>query len=248
MIPASVVLITQNEEKTLADTLHSVKEFAEIIVVDSQSKDRTREVARQMKAKVFVRPFDNFANQKNFAVGKAEHDWVLSLDADERPDPLLMDGIRKGMSRDSGPLDGYAIRRRNFHFGRELRWGGQGDDWPVRFFRKSKGKLVNSVHEKVVVQGRTGRLPGFLLHESTKSVGDYLKKFSLYTGLEAESLRQKGRRPSAWDWGIKPFLRFLYVYLFRLGFLDGFEGFLFHSLSSFYLVIKQARLAEFSVK
>ena len=246
MIQASVLLITKNEERSLPKTLASLKEFSEILVVDGESGDRTREIAHQFGARVFRRPFDHFANQRNFALERASRDWILWIDADEVANPELLGAIREVVAQKKGSPSGYRIHIRTSHFGRELRWGDQGQFRPVRFFRKQKGHFAGSIHEFVQVEGEIGSLPGALLHESNPTVKDYLEKLRLYTSLEAKTWKESGRSISFWHWGCKPFLRFLYVYFLRFGFLDGFEGFLFHALSSFYSVLKQARANELS--
>ena len=244
MIPASAILITKNEERNLARTLESVKDFREIVVVDADSSDRTREIAKGFGARVFTRSFDDFSAQKNFALNQATGEWIFSLDADEVPDEQLIQSIQAVLQNGAQTEAAYAVHRRNLHFGRELRWGGQGRDFPVRLFRKDRGRFTHPIHEVVEVDGKVGRLAGTLLHVSNQSVGEYLEKLSQYTGLEAQVLKQSGKKISFWDWGFKPFARFFYTYFLRLGFLDGFEGFLFHALSSFYLAIKYCRVSE----
>ena len=243
-IPCSVVMITKNEEQSLPKVLDSVKGFEEIIVVDSESADRTEAVAQEFGAKVCTRRFDNFAAQKNFALKQASCEWIFSLDADELPDAELILEIAEMIKNPSADTAGYRIRRTNRHFGRELIWGGQRTDFPIRVFQKDKGIFSGMVHEKARVQGKIGMLKGKLSHESNRTVNEYLEKLSRYTTLEAKATQQKRNQSSFWYWGIKPCLRFLYTYFFRLGFLDGFEGFLFHSLSSFYLTAKEVRLVE----
>lgn len=243
-IPCSVILITKNEEQNLPRVLDSLEDFEEVLVVDSESTDRTQALARERGAKVFTRHFDNFAAQKNFALEQASQEWVFSLDADESPDRQLIQSIALLTKDHSARAAGYRVRRRNIHFGRELKWGAQGADFPVRVFQKAKGKFSGIVHECVKVSGKTEPLKGELLHESSRTVSAYLQKLSHYTELEAKAANQKRTQSSFWHWGLKPFLRFLYTYFLRLGFLDGFEGFLFHSLSSFYLTVKEVRLTE----
>ena len=240
----SVILITKNEEVNLSRVLGHLKGFEEIIAVDSDSTDLTREIAKQAGAKVFVRPFDDFAAQKNFALGKATQNWVFSLDADEIPSKALIQSVQETVENKSQDKAGFRVRRRNIHFGRVLKWGGQGEDSPLRLFKKGSGQFTGIVHEKFVTKGKIGRLQGELLHDSNRTVGEYLQKLVQYTHLEAEVAKKTRTGTTLWHWGMKPFFRFLYTYFFRLGFLDGFEGFLFHSLSSFYLVAKEVRLSE----
>lgn len=237
-IHASVVMITKNEAAHLPRALNALRDFEEIIIVDSQSTDRTREIAASLGASVFIRPFDNFSNQKNHALEKASHPWVFSMDADELPDETLINAMRS-MTEKTTAKAGYVVRRRNYHFGRELRWGGQGRDFPIRFFKKEKARFTQPIHEYVKVQGEVGHLSGSLLHESNRSTSEYLTKLSQYSILEAELLKGRGKRITFFDWGVKPVARFLNVYFLKLGFLDGFEGFLFHALSSFHMIVRQ---------
>ncbi len=244
-IDCSVVMIVKNEEQNLLRLLASLTEFREVMIVDSASSDSTVRVARAWGAKVINRPFDNFADQKNFAVEQGGCDWVFSLDADEFPDKELLGALKEELDKqEKFQSPAYRIKRKNFHFGRELKWAGQGNDFPLRIFRKGKGKFVGPVHEHLEIKGLMGTLPGALIHESNQSAGDYLDKLVLYSGLEAGTAQQKRNQTNVWHWGIKPALRFIYFYFFRLGFLDGFEGFLFHSLSSFYLVAKEGLINE----
>ena len=244
MIPVSVIMIAKDEEKNLPQTLSALRDFAEIVLVDGESRDRTREIAEQFKARVFVRPFDHFSNQKNFALGKATQPWVFSLDADELPDEKLIESIRRIVEDPSRKAVAYRTCRKNAQFGRELKMGAQGKDFPLRFFKKAKGRFVHPVHEMVQAEGPVGTLEGSLLHQSSQSVSDYLGKLAHYTGLEAAALKASGKKITFWDWALKPWAQFFYRYFLCLGFLDGFEGFLFHALSSFYLVIKYARALE----
>ena len=240
----SVILITKNEETNLSRVLGLLQDFQEIIVVDSDSTDLTQKIAERAGAKVFVHPFDNFAAQKNFALEKAKQNWVFSLDADEIPSEALIQSVREAVENKSQDKAGFRVRRRNIHFGRELKWGGVENDWPIRLFRKGSGRFEGAVHEALTVEGHIGKLKGEILHESNRTIGEYLQKLAQYTQLEAEVAKKTRIKTTLWHWGMKPFFRFLYTYFFRLGFLDGFEGFLFHSLSSFYLVAKEVRLSE----
>ncbi len=238
-------MIVKNEEQNLLRLLPALEDFREIIIVDSTSDDSTARIARSWGGSVMSRPFDNFANQKNFAVEQATSEWVFSLDADEFPDQELLRSLKDELTRgEKSKISGYRIQRKNVHFGRELKWAGQGKDYPLRVFKKKSGRFVGPVHEYVKIQGLVARLKGCLIHKSNQSVGDYLEKLVLYSRLEAESTKQERKGTSGWHWGLKPILRFIYFYVFRLGFLDGFEGFVFHSLSSFYLVMKEGRLSE----
>lgn len=246
-IECSAAIIVKNEAQSLFKLLPMLHEFKEVIVVDSYSADSTARVAKSWGAKVCERTFDNFANQKNFAVEQASCDWIFSIDADEIPDQALLNSLKTVIDQEPS-VAAYRIKRKNIHFGRELKWAGQGSDFPLRIFRKGKGQFVGPVHETVQIEGRVEKLKGSLLHVSNEGVGDYLDKLVLYARLEAQTAQQKRNQTTFWHWGAKPVLRFMYVYFIRLGFLDGFEGFLFHSLSSFYLVAKEGMIEQDSKK
>lgn len=243
-LSASVILITKNESARLFNMLSPLKEFGEVIVVDSESTDTTREIAVQMGAKVFVRSFDDFSSQKNFALAQATQPWVLSLDADETPDTELVASIRTVVQNQTDGIIAYQVRRKNIHFGRELKWGGQSSDAPLRLFRRDRGHFIRPIHEVIQVDGKTGVLKGTLIHETNASVEGYLKKLVQYTTLEARLMKEQGKKPTFVDWAIKPALRFVMTYFLKLGFLDGYEGLLFHALSSFYYSFKYVRLKE----
>lgn len=240
----SLVIIALNEEKRIEACLRSLGWAHEVIVVDGGSADRTKEIASRFTPHVLHRPFDHFSNQKNYALEQATGDWILSIDVDEEVSPPLQKALLAVAQDEKVGYDGYYLKRVNFVFGKPLRFGGQGKEEILRFFRKGKGRFEQPVHEKLVVQGRIGKLSGDLIHQSSPTVSDYLAKLWRYTTFEAELLKKRGVNPSFWALGINPLLRFLYYYVFRLGFLDGYEGFLYHSLSSFYYFFKYVRLLE----
>lgn len=239
----TVVLITKNEEGRIAACLESVSWADEIVVVDGESQDRTAQIARQFTPKVFERAFDHFSNQKNFGIDQTSGEWIFSIDADEVVSPLLRDSLLR-VAREGSPFDGFLIQRINYLFGRRLRFAGQDKEKILRFFRKEKGRFVQPIHEKVQVEGRVGKISGELLHDSSRTVSEYLNKLRLYTDLEVKWLAQKEVKVTTVDIAVKPVVLFLRNYFLRFGFLDGFEGFLYHSLSAFNLLLKYARLAE----
>ena len=232
----SVVIIATNESLKISNCLHSVSWADEIVLVDGGSRDDTMEKAAQLGVRVHRREFDNFANQKNHAIGLATGGWIFSLDADEVVNPELKEAIQKAV-RDESSFDGFYVYRRNFLFGKELKFGGQSREKILRLFRKGKGKFDQPIHEKVVLQGTAGELAGDLMHYSSGSVEEYLRKLALYTEFEARWMSRQGKPVRISDVCLKPFLRFAYNYIFRLGILDGYEGFLYHALSFFYDVI-----------
>ena len=151
-IKISLVIITKNEEKNIEECILSAKDIVdEIIVIDDFSTDNTTQIASRLGAKIFKRRLDNFCNQKNFALKKVRNEWVLFLDADERLSSQLKNEIVKAVSYE---YDGFRILRRNYIFGKLLKYGANAEDWVVRLFKRSKGVFVNPIHEYVVVKGK----------------------------------------------------------------------------------------------
>jgi glycosyltransferase involved in cell wall biosynthesis len=256
----SIVIITFNEEKNIVRTLASVQPLVadgkgEIIVVDSGSTDRTAEISRSFGAKVFVEEWKGFAAQKNSAINKATGDWILSLDADEELDaPLqialhdLMGSIdRLAALGTPADFDGLRIPRRNEFLGRWIKHGGYWPDPKLRVFRRGKGKFENrTVHEDIQVEGITrGIQSGALLHHSYPTLSDYIEHMNRYSSLGAEMVVANG--PVRWtivNITLRPLFTFLYNYVFRLGFLDGREGFLLHVNHAVYVSWKYAKAWE----
>ncbi len=257
-MPLAVCIICCNEEVNIGRTLSSVYEIAEeVILVNSGSTDRTLEIARSFgpKIKIFAEPWKGFAPQKNSALEKASCDWVLSLDADESLSPELCDEIagivRPGNDAvcatpvESGEAVAYFIARRNFQFGRWLKRGGLYPDPKLRLMRRGSGQVENCpVNEELQVSGKTGRLRSDLVHHAHHTLADYIEHANRYSSLAAE---MKGpRRFSLLHILVNPAATFIYNYAFRLGFLDGREGLLFHLYHSVYVSLKYAKAWELS--
>lgn len=245
----SVVIITFNEEHNLPRTLESVKWADEIIVVDSQSTDRTVEIARAFNAKVFVEPWKGFAAQKNSAIEKATCDWVLSIDADEVVPSDLRAEIEAAIdgSNKPGAPDGYWMPRMNYILGRWMRHGGYWPDHKLRLFRRGLGRLPErAVHETIQVNGKLGFLREPLFHEPYPTLATYIEHMDRYSSLGAGMAASKSGGFSAIDVVVRPFFTFIYNYILRLGFLDGREGLLLHLYHSVYVSWKYAKAWELS--
>ena len=232
-MPISAFLITLNEEDKIACTLDSLKWTDEQIVVDGGSSDRTAEICRQKGAKVFHRPFDNFESQKNYALSLTQHDWVLSIDADELVSESLQKEILRAIANPI-PLVGYDIRRTNYFLGKPLQFGGQRREAVLRLFRKDGAKFSGIVHEKVCVQGPVGELGNVLEHKGTETLKDYFPKLKLYTDLEAKRMVAENRVPSLFRAIVHPPAKWGLNYVLLAGFLDGWHGSLYHALSCYY--------------
>ncbi len=249
-VKLSVVIITLNEEANIGQTLESVRPLVadgagEIIVVDSGSTDRTRQIAESMGAKVSVEPWKGYAAQKNSAIEKASGEWVLSLDADESVEPQLAEEIRATL-RAGTDLHGFWIPRRNHFLGRWIRHGGFWPDPKLRLFRRGSGRFEErAVHETLHVNGATARLRNALIHRSYSTITDYIDHMNRYSSLGAEVAVTEGHRGfNLWNIVVRPWATFVYNYFFRLGFLDGREGLLLHLYHAAYVSWKYAKAWE----
>lgn len=238
----AAVVITKDAEPRLQSCLESVRWADEIVVVDAFSRDRTVEIARRYADHVFQHDWQGFARQRNLGAERASHAWILSIDGDEEVTPLLRDEIRETLI--SPAHAGYRIPRRNFMFGRWMRFGGLGRQYHLRLYDRRKGRWIGEVHETVAVDGTTGRLGVSMLHHAYESVGAMIHKVDVYTDLEARTLFEQGRRERPWEILRETAGTFLYKYLWQLGFLDGYPGLLWAASLGYYHLLKWAKVRE----
>lgn len=246
----SVVVITRNEENNIGRTLASVAWADERIVVDSGSTDRTLEIARGQGARTFEESWKGYAQQKNSAIAKASGDWVLSIDADEEVSPELGYSIKQAIDTGTESIAGYFIGRRNLFLGRWIRHGGFYPDCKLRLFRRGKGEFVaRVVHETLRVDGATAKVTGDLIHYAYPTLTAYIETMNQYSSLGAEVALQQGQVSRSWlsffvNVYCRPALNFAWNYFFRLGFLDGREGYLLHLYHNVYVSWKYAKAWE----
>ena len=244
MTKLSVTVITWNEEERLRLCLESASWADEIIVVDAESTDKTVQVAREFTDRIWVRPWPGFAVQKNFALEQAAGEWVLSLDADEQVTPELRREIEAVLHSGAG-ADGYAIPRKNIFWGAWIRHGRLHPDYQLRLFKRGSGRFVErAVHESMEVQGTVRRLQSPLLHQSYRSLEEFLGRSNRYSTLAAEEWIRQGRRVGLADLVLRPLGRFLSMYLLHGGFLDGWRGFLLAGLYAHYVFLRTAKVWE----
>jgi glycosyltransferase involved in cell wall biosynthesis len=238
----SVVVITFNEQENLSALLPAIPEGAEIVLLDSGSTDRTVDIATTHGARVSRRDFDNFAAQKNHAAGLASRPWTLMLDADERPDEALWAEILSVVEANADVAG--ELPRKLIFCGRKMRFG-RTTDLVVRLFKTGTFKYQNEIHEVAGTNSRRVRLRGTLWHYSYKNLEDYFQKFNRYTTLVANDRRNNAHRlPAKWELALRLPVDFVTRYFLRLGCLDGYEGFLWAALGSFYGFIKYAKAIE----
>jgi glycosyltransferase involved in cell wall biosynthesis len=246
--PVSVVIAAKDEEARIAGCVASVAGWAgEVLVVECGSTDDTVLVARSEGATVFTHPFETIGKQRNAAIARAAHEWVLVLDADERCTPELAREVADVVG--GGPRhDAYRVPRRNFFLGREIRHGGWASDRPVRLFRRELRYDDRPVHEHVVTRGAVGTLGAALLHYPYSSLAQYFEKLDRYSRWWAAQHYARGRRASALAVAVKPPARFVSMYLLRGGFLDGAAGAVLATLAAASVAAKYARLWELTLR
>lgn len=231
----SAIIISKNEAENLPSLIRNLQFANEIILVDSFSNDSTREIVKNYpEVKFTQREFNNYSDQRNFAIDQAQYNWILFIDADERIPKSLQYEIQKALST-KDKIIAYEMYRQ-FYFGdKPLKYGGFQTDKVVRLFdrRKARYDALKLVHEILDVNGETSTLKSKLLHFSFKDQESYRQKLITYGKLRAEELYAKNVKPTLFHMRVKPLYRFLYHYIIRRGFLDGKAGYIMAKLNAY---------------
>ena len=245
----SAVIIAKDEENNIADAIASVSWADEIVVVDSESTDRTREMAADLGARVIVQKWPGFSAQKQFAVDSAENDWIFSLDADERVSPPLIDEIAQlKLLPEEHLANGYRIPRLSYYMGQPIRHGGWYPDWQLRLFDRRKGRWKELIiHESVEMAeaATTGKLKADIYHFSVESAAHHHKMIGeRYAPLAARQMFDRGRRTSPIRTVFAGPIAFIQTYILKAGFLDGFPGYCIARFAAHHAFLKNALLLE----
>lgn len=229
----SALCITLNEAEVLEGFLKSLDFVDEIVLVDSYSEDATVQIAKEFeKVQVYQRRFDNFSDQKNYAISKAQHEWLLFFDPDEEITPALRDEILQAI-HDTDKV-AFLVRRQLYFMGKKIRYSGFQTDWVVRIFKNGHGHYNgNLVHETLAVEGPVGKLKTRFPHHTYKSFDAYTAKLHQYSTLQARMLYEKKKKPKLHHFIVRPWYRFWHQYILRLGVLDGKEGFILAYINAF---------------
>jgi (heptosyl)LPS beta-1,4-glucosyltransferase len=245
----TVIIPCKNEEHNIRACIESVRQIAdEILVADSGSTDQTLDIVRKMGGcRIIQREFDDYASFKNWAIPQAAYPWVLLIDADERVTGELAAEIRTLLS--GTPLwDAYGLRFQPYFLGFRIKHCGWNTTTAVRLFRRDLGRYgKRRVHEKLELTTRkTGKLKGKCLHYTCRSLAQFVEKQRRYASTSAEDMYAAGRRVSYLGLLVRPPIRFLQLFVFRGGFLDGLPGLLVCMTMAFYTFLKYAKLWELS--
>jgi glycosyltransferase involved in cell wall biosynthesis len=240
----TVTVITRNESANIEAALASVGWADEIVVVDAESTDDTAAIARRHTHRVEVRPWPGFSAQKNYAASRASHDWILSLDADERVSPALADEIRALLASEPA-CRGYRIPRISRYLGRWIRGTDWYPDFQLRLYDRRAGEWNGRrVHESVRLNEEPGRLNHDLQHHPYRDISHHLATIDRYTTLAADEMRADGRTASLAGVALHPPFAFFRNYVLRGGFRDGGAGFVVSVLNSYYVFLKLAKAWE----
>lgn len=244
----SCVIIAFNEEEKIADAVRSAQFADEILVVDSESTDKTREIVASLGARVVVQPWLGFGRQKQFATEQATHDWILSLDADERISEQLRDSILDLQSAESSDMAAFRCARLTRYMGRQIRRCGWYPDWQVRLFDRTKGAWSDRViHEsfKLNAGARAGTLKGDILHDSVDGPAHHhLMIGERYAPLGAEQMYLHGKRTNLVRIALAGPVAFIQTYFLKLGFLDGLPGFVISKFAAEHAFLKHLLLYQ----
>jgi glycosyltransferase involved in cell wall biosynthesis len=222
----SCIVITKNEEKNIADCLESVKWADEIIIVDSYSEDKTCKIASQFTSKIFSIDSDSFAEKRKYSFTLARNEWILFLDADERISPELKIELQLIDELNINGVSGFRINRRNYCFGKWLKYGGQYPDFQLRLFRKNNASVIERpVHEGIKLNGFEDKLQNDIIHYSYSSLEQMLNKINLYSTLEAEEHYKMNKIVSKIGVFTHAVSAFIRVFISRKAYKDKLPGF-----------------------
>jgi glycosyltransferase involved in cell wall biosynthesis len=243
-MPASITVVipTRNEAEQIGECVRHLAWADEVIVADGGSTDGTVAEARGAGAVVIEVPDVTIAAQRNAAIARARHRWVLALDADERVGPALADELGRLVA--DGTVSGheaYAVRRNNEYLGRRMRYAGWGDSWAVRLFQRDRRFVEKRVHEGLEPVPDVGRLRNALDHTPYRDLAHHVRKLVLYAEWGALDMRDAGRRARGWDLVLRPPWQFFRTYVLQLGLLEGWRGLVLCGLAGVSVFLKYAR-------
>ncbi|MDD5227253.1 MAG: glycosyltransferase family 2 protein [Methylococcales bacterium] len=243
----SVIIITKNEATHIAQCLESIKWADEIIVLDSGSVDETISICRQFTPHVFETDWQGFGVQKQRALNKATGDWVLSIDADEIITPELRAEIEQAIRQNQH--DAFLLPRLSSYCGKFIKHSGWYPDYILRLFRRELGHFTNDViHERVVVNGKTGKLTSPILHESYSDLSEVLEKVNSYSSLNAQKLFEHDVNSSLSKAIFRALWKFTQTYFIKAAFLDGKHGLMLAISSAESVYYKYLKLLELQNK
>ncbi len=239
----SAVILTRNEEENIIDCIKCLDFCDKIIVIDDNSSDETRKLARELGAKVYKRRLKkNFAAQRNFGLEKAKGEWVLFVDPDERISNNLKNEIIETINNSSTDCLGFYFKRTDYMWSKKLKHGETGNIRLLRLAKRNAGKWERLVHEVWKITGRTGEFKNSLIHYPHPTLSEFIKSVNMMSSLHARANLEEGKKSTLFKILIWPTGHFMYNFIFRLGFLDGLQGFLVALIMSFHSYLAWSKL------
>jgi glycosyltransferase involved in cell wall biosynthesis len=241
----AAVVLTWNEERHIGECLDSLTWADERVVFDDFSTDRTVDIAKARGARVLQHPFEDFASQRNAALGAVEADWIFFVDADERVTPELAGEVRRVLSYEGNQARaGWWVPRHNYMIGHRMRGGGWYPDYQLRLLQRSRARYdpAHPVHEIVILEGEAGHLENVFVHYNYDTVADFQRKMDQYASFEARILDKQGVRVRPWTYVRMPLREFWRRFVTLQGYQDHAFGVLFCGLMAWYTFVTYQRL------
>jgi glycosyltransferase involved in cell wall biosynthesis len=255
-IKLTAVILTKNEEKNIIRCLNSLKFCDQVVIVDDDSEDKTIELIKKAKFPFEIKIFKHklngdFASARNFGMEKTGGEWILFIDADEEVTKELADEIKETVVQNNSNFFAYHIKRRDFFWGRELRFGEtrkERNNGIIRLVKRNSGRWLGKVHEKLKIKNeklKVGSLQSYLNHYPHQDIASFLRKINFYSTLRAKELFNQGKKFSLIELIIYPLSKFILTYFIYLGFLDGPAGFVYSFMMSFHSFLVRAKLFQY---
>lgn len=242
-LPLSLVIITLNEERNIERCIRSVPFASEVLIVDSFSTDRTRDIASDLGARVLQEKWRGYGPQKAWATEHAKYDWILNLDADEALSQSAAEEILEKFSK-LNPEVGYLFPRLSYHLFRWIKHGGWHPDYQLRLFNRQKSHWsMDQVHERVMAS-QTEKFKNSILHWVFVNFAEQVETNNHYSSIQANETTAKGIKFNFAKLIFKPFSKFIETYFLKLGFLDGFAGFVISISAAYSVFIRWVKVWE----
>jgi len=247
-IDLTVVVLTKNSQATIKKCLDSLDFCRQIIVIDDGSTDNTLQIVADYRLKIYRRKLDFFSNQRDFGMEKAKTDWILFVDSDEVVSDQLRQSITVAIGHEN-KKHAYYIKRRDFWWGRELKYGEVKKlrtKGIIRLVKKNSGHWSGEVHEVFKTNFPIGKLAGFLNHYPHQNLAAFIRQVNFYSTLRAKELEKANQKTNILATVCLPFFKFIYTYFLKLGFLDGAAGFAYSLMMSFHSFLVRAKLYQYT--
>lgn len=246
----TIIILTKNEEQNIKNSVNSAKFAKEIIVFDSESIDKTIEIAQNLGAKVIIQPWcGSYAEQRNLANNYAAYDWIMQIDADETITEELAKEIADFF--DKGLDKKYSVARfplKDIVLGKWVKYGGWYPQYKTRFYKKNSGKWVSTVHERYEYNGERYTFKNPVLHNSYKSIEIFIEKMNKYSSIDAKVEFEKNKKFSYFKLFFQPLERFFGRYIIHKGYKDGLHGFICAFMIALNYFLRHLKLWELCKK